>query len=195
MPGDGSAGAGSRRARRGRTVEPPPPDEDDAPGDPESVARAICLRALTQRARTRAELSATLDRRGVPPEAARAVLDRFAEVGLIDDHALAVGFAEAAHRERGLSGRAVATTLRRRGVDGPVVEAAVSRIDAQSERDAALRLATRRAASLAGLDPAVQARRLVGLLARRGYSATVAYSVTREVLRDASALDGVDPDG
>src|SRR5262249_23857501 len=75
-------------------------DEQDAPGDPESVARAICLRLLAQRARTRAELAQALRRRGVPDGAAGSVLDRFAEVGLIDDAALAQN-AALTHRERG----------------------------------------------------------------------------------------------
>src|SRR6266498_4918200 len=48
------------------SINVPPEDEQDAPGDPESVARAICLRLLTQRARSRAELAEALRRRGVP---------------------------------------------------------------------------------------------------------------------------------
>ncbi|MDT4945049.1 MAG: regulatory protein, partial [Pseudonocardiales bacterium] len=69
--------------------EPPPDDEDQSPGDPEDVARAICLRLLTQRSRSRAELAKALTARGIPAHAARSVLDRFVEVGLIDDSALA----------------------------------------------------------------------------------------------------------
>jgi regulatory protein len=162
----------------------PPPDEDDGPSDPESVARAICLQALTQRARTRAELESRLRKRGVPDNAAHAVLTRLTEVGLIDDAVLADGFAQAAHLERGLSARAVAIKLRQRGVAESDVQAAVSRIDSVSERGAALALAERKLHSLAGLDPQVQLRRLVNLLARRGYSPGLAYSITREVLAD-----------
>jgi regulatory protein len=169
--------------RRDRDVPPPPgPDEDEAPSDPESVARAIVLRALTQRARSRSELATLLASRGVPDDAARAVLDRFAEVGLVDDVALARGFAEAAHRERGLSGRAVATKLRQRGIDEPVVQETVARIDPASERAAAQALAERKARTLRGLDPVVQIRRLVSLLARRGYPPGLSYAVAREVV-------------
>ena len=55
------------------------------PSDPEAVARQICLKMLTAAPRTRAQLATAMARRGVPPEAAEAVLDRFAEVQLIDD--------------------------------------------------------------------------------------------------------------
>jgi regulatory protein len=45
--------------------------------------------------------------------------------------------------------------------------------------------------SLRGLDSAVAARRLVGLLARRGYSSQTALRVAREVLSETpEGLDG-----
>ncbi|MGA9856746.1 MAG: regulatory protein RecX [Solirubrobacteraceae bacterium] len=174
-------------------AEVPPEEELTPPGDPESVARAICLRALTQRARTRAELAATLQRKGIPDEAARSVLDRFTEVGLIDDEALADTFAIAAHRERGLAGRAVATKLRQRGVAEPTVQAAVGQIDPESERSAARALVERRLRSLRGVDPSAQARRLVNLLARRGYPPGLAYQVVREALAGSGLTDPAEP--
>jgi regulatory protein len=156
--------------------------EQDAPGDPESVARAICLQQLTQQARTRAELAAVLRRRGIPDKTARTVLDRFVEVGLIDDESLAQNFALVQHRERGLSGRAVAVKLRQRGLPDQAVESALTLIDEASERDAARRLVARKLPALRGLPPQTQMRRLIGLLARRGYSSGMATSVAREAL-------------
>jgi regulatory protein len=179
-------------ARRGRVAEEPPPPEDgvtDPPGDPEAAARIICLRLLDRRARTRAELAEALRKRGIPNDAAEAVLDRYAEVGLIDDEALANRMALAQHEERGLAGRAVAVRLRRRGVSDELVRNAVDQIDRDSEREAARALAVRRHRTLAGLDPQVQARRLVGLLARKGYSSGLAYEVVREVIKLAEDVD------
>ena len=166
---------------------PPPTDDGEPvePDDPESVARIICLRALTAKSRSRDELATLLRKRGVPDQAATTVLDRFVEVGLIDDQALAVDFAQLAHGARGLSRSAVATKLRQRGVADDVIATAVAGIDSDSERAMALDLARRRAATMRGLDPQAQARRLVGLLARRGYSPAMSYAVTREVLGDA----------
>ena len=174
------------------TAEVPPDGELDPPGDPESVARAICLHQLDQRARTRSELAAVLQRRGVPDDAARSVLDRFTDIGLIDDGALAASFAMAVHRERGLAGRAVAMKLRRRGIDEATLQAAVGQIDAESEADAARLLVARRRKSLRGLEPQVQARRLVGLLARRGYPPGLAYQIVRESLACPEIADAAD---
>ena len=178
-------------------VAPPPPDPADEPpepDDPESVARVICLRALTARARTRAELAATLSKRGIPDDAARTVLDRLTDVGLVNDEVLASEFAQVAHLERGLSSRAVATKLRQRGVEQDVVESAVAGIDRESERAAAVALAQRKARGLRNLDSQAQARRLVGLLARRGYSPGLSYEVTREVLDGVARMDDLEPD-
>lgn len=153
------------------------------------MARAICLRLLTQRARSRAELAGALARRGVPDDAATAVLDRFTEVGLIDDAALAGSLAGAQHRERGLARRAVAAKLRQRGLDDDAVGAAVAGIDRDSERARAHELVARRRRALGGLPPEVQARRLVGLLARKGYPPGLAYEVVRGELAGAGGWE------
>jgi regulatory protein len=180
-----------------RTGAPPPSVDGEPvePDDPESVARIICLRALTARARSRAELAALLRKRGVPDEAAGTVLDRFVEVGLIDDTALATDFAQIAHGARGLSRSAVAAKLRQRGIANDVIATAVDGIDPGSERAAALHLAQRRAAAMRGLDPQAQARRLVSLLARRGSSSALSYAVAREVLADSARLEPLDLEG
>jgi regulatory protein len=161
---------------------PPPGDPEQHLGDPEAVARAICLRLLTQRARSRSELAGALARRGVPEEAATNVLDRFTDVGLIDDAALAQNMAGAQHGERGLARRAVAAKLRQRGLDDDAVGAALAGIDAESERARAAQLVARRRRALDGLSPEVQARRLVALLARKGYGAGLAHEVVRAEL-------------
>ena len=171
-------------------VEPPDPrpgDLADEPADPESVARTICLRLLDIRARTRAELSTQLRRRNVPIEAAEAVLDRFTELGLIDDAALADTFTQARHHGRGDAGRAIAVHLRRRGVADDVIKDAIAQIDPASEAAAARSLARTRLARMGSpdsVDPVAATRRLTGLLARRGYSSAVAFSAVRDVLAE-----------
>jgi regulatory protein len=177
----------------GRTAPPPPDpaDADEFPGDPEAVARTICLQQLDRRARSRSELAAVLRRRGVPDDAANRVLDRFVEVGLVDDAALADLLAGAQHRERGLARRAVAVKLRQRGFDDEVISAALTGIDAGDEWVRAHELVIRRQRALAGLPGDVQARRLVALLARKGYPSGLAYRVVREVLAAASAEDSL----
>ena len=177
-----------RRTGLGRLLSmpadvPPGGPRLDPPGDPEAVARLICLRLLDRSARTRAELATALRKKGVPDDAAQRVLDRFTDVGLIDDGALAGGYAQA-QQERGLAGRAVALKLRRRGVDEATIGQAVSTIDRSSEYATAQRLVARKLPSLHALDPAVQARRLVAMLCRRGYGPGLAHQVVRAAIAD-----------
>lgn len=185
-----------RRERSGRRVsgraersrDSPPGHPEDAPGDPESVARAICLRLLTGQPRTRAELATALARRGVPDDAAATVLGRFTEVGLIDDRAFAETWVESRHTGRGLARRALAAELRRRGIDDGIVGEAVAALDPETEERTAHELVRRRIRSTARLDPAVRARRLIGMLVRKGYPSGVAVRVVRAEL----AADGAD---
>lgn len=159
-----------------------PGHPEDPPGDSDSVARAICLRMLTSGPRTRAQLAATLARRGVPGDAADRVLDRFTRAGLIDDEVFAEAWVDSRHHGRGLARRALAAELRRRGVDEPTVAAAIRTVDDQTEEETARSLVLRRLPSTRNLPTVARVRRLVGLLARKGYPPGTAFRVVREVL-------------
>src|SRR3954469_5245 len=168
----------------------PGPVEDDL-GDPESVARAICLRALTGAPKTRQQLAELLERRGVPQDAAVTVLDRFGEVGLIDDAAFARAWVSSRQAGRGLARRALRSELRAKGIDPELAAAALEELDPQDEWDAARRLVARRLLSMQRLDRQTAERRLLGMLARKGYGGGLAGYVVREAL-DALPDDGDD---
>lgn len=153
--------------------------------DPESVARGICLRALTGSPKTRQQLADLLVKRGVPEDAAVTVLDRLGEVGLIDDEAFARAWVSSRQAGRGLARRALKAELRAKGVDDDVAASAVEVVDDDDEREAARRLVERRLPSMQRLDRATANRRLMGMLARKGYSGGLAAGVVRE------ALDGM----
>ena len=143
--GSGTAMAGSVVGSSGRS---PTRDEgghpEDPPGDPETVAKAICLRLLTVTARPRAVLAVALRKRGIPDDIAETVLDRFVEVGLIDDQAYARAYVATKQRDRGLGTTALRTELRRKGIDEEVVAGAVDGIDHEAERSRAKALIERR---------------------------------------------------
>jgi regulatory protein len=154
--------------------------------DPEAIARQICLRLLTAAPRTQAELAAALHRRGVPEDAADAVLARFAEVKLIDDEVFARAWVESRHHGRGLAGRALGAELRQRGVASAEINAALGELSPEQELATARELVERRLAGTAGMPPLARMRRLTSVLARKGYSAGLAYRVVREALEQES---------
>lgn len=163
---------------------------DDVPADAGQVARAIVLRRLTMAPRTRAELRRTLQQRQVPDEVAERVLDRFSEVGLVDDVQYAATFTESRRHRSGWSRRAITAKLSERGVPRDVIAEAVERMDPDDELHNARALAHTKWPRTEGLDDVVRRRRMAGLLARRGYSG----SVVAKVLQELAAGDSGDDD-
>jgi regulatory protein len=147
----------------------------------EEQARALCLRLLTARSRTRAELSGQLSKRGYPDDVRERVLDRLAAVGLVDDAEFAHQWVESRRAKAGKSRRALAAELHTKGVDKEVISTALAGIDAGAERDRAEELvrAKLRRETLSGdsKDEERVTRRLVGMLARRGYGQNLACEV------------------
>ncbi len=162
----------------------------DATADPEAVARKILLDTLTDRARSRHELAERLAKKDVPADVAGRLLDRFEEVGLVDDGAFARDWVQARQRSRGLARRALAQELRRKGVAEEVAREALDEVDAESETEAARALVRKRLRSLRAVDDTVATRRLAGMLARKGYPAGLSFRVVREEL--AAQRDGAD---
>lgn len=175
----------NRRSAARRGFDGPVPDTlaaEGPPGDPETVARTVCLRMLTAAPRTRAELAGALAKREIPDEVADRVLDRFTEVGLVDDAAYADAWVRSRHTGRGLARRALSQELRRRGVDDEVVRDAVEKLDPEEELATARALVARKLPGTRGLDRPRRMRRLAGMLARKGYPPGVAMRVVEEAI-------------
>jgi regulatory protein len=162
---------------------PPPLTSKSAELSREEQARALCLRLLTARARTRAELAGQLTKRGYPDDVSAQVLDRLTDVGLVDDGDFAEQWVRSRRANAGKGKRALAAELRTKGVDNEVITAALADIDACAERERAEQLVDEklRRERLTD-DDAKLARRMVGMLARRGYSQTMAFDVVKVAL-------------
>ena len=160
-----------------------PVEPEDVPdADPESVARKILLDRLTGAPRSRAELEKALARKNVPGDVARRLLDRFTEVGLVDDEAFARAWVESRQRSKGLARRAIAVELHLKGVDSGVVAQALDELDTEDEEAAARGLVRRKLRSVRGVPEPARSRRLLGMLARKGYPAGMAMDAIRDEL-------------
>lgn len=138
----------------------------------------MCLRLLTARSRTRAELFGQLTKRGYADDVSDRVLDRLAAVGLVDDTDFAEQWVRSRRVNAGKSRRALAADLHAKGVDNDVIATVLTGIDPAAERERAeqlVRIRLRR--EVLGADDARVSRRLMAMLARRGYSQTTACEV------------------
>ncbi|MEV4200360.1 regulatory protein RecX [Micromonospora globbae] len=184
-PGDATTPR-PRRGRRGGATEADPDAAPAPPRDEAELAREICLRQLAVRPRTRAELAGALARRGISEEVAAQVLDRYDEVGIIDDAAFARAWVSSRHAGRGLARRALADELRRRGVDGDTASEALGELSEETEAETARALVDRKLRTVRG-EPDAVFRRLVGMLARKGYPPGVAIRAVKDALAAQSA--------
>jgi regulatory protein len=153
----------------------PPPSTSEA--SREEQARTLCLRLLTARARTRSELQGQLAKRGYPDDVSGRVLDRLAQVGLVDDADFAEQWVRSRRVNAGKGKRALAAELRTKGVDNDVITAVLADIDAGAERERAEQLVRDKLRREKLDDDAKVMRRLVGMLARRGYGQSMAVDV------------------
>jgi regulatory protein len=145
----------------------------------------VCLRLLTARARTRAELAGQLVKRGYPDDVGERVLDRLADVGLVDDRDFAEQWVRSRRVNAGKGKRALASELRTKGIEDDVIADALADIDAGAERARAEHLIAdklRRERLTDADGDAKLARRLVAMLARRGYGQSMAFDVVKVAL-------------
>lgn len=162
---------------------PPPLTSESAQLSREEQARALCLRLLTARARTRSELEGQLAKRGYPDDVSTRVLDRLTNVGLVDDTDFAEQWVRSRRVNAGKGKRALAAELRTKGVDNEVITAALADIDAGAERERAEQLVADKLRRERNTDDEAKlTRRLVGMLARRGYGQTMAFDVVKVAL-------------
>ncbi|WP_146363270.1 RecX family transcriptional regulator [Arthrobacter yangruifuii] len=197
--GEGVSGSGKRGGRksgrqRGRQ-EPQDPGQEAEPLSPEEAyaeAKAIVLRQLTASPKSRRQLETKLAEREIPPDAAAAVLDRFEEVQLVDDAEFARLWVRSRSQSKSLARGALRRELTEKGIAPDLAAEALEQVSAEDELESARALARKKLQTSADLsDRSVrdkQTRRLVGMLARKGYSPSLGFRVAAEVIgeiRDA----------
>ena len=119
----------------------------------------------------------------MPADVAEDVIQRYREVGLLDDAGLARMIARSRHSERGQARRAIAQELRRKGFSPDDIASALAEVSEDDERDAAEALAAKRWRALAREPRDVRARRIVAFLGRKGYPPGVAFDLVRRLER------------
>ncbi len=144
-------------------------------------ALSLALGALAQKERTVAELGEWLRGRGVEPGRAEGVVEGLIEDGVLDDTRYARRYAEDKRELQGWGSERIRTALLERGVSGDDVEEAIGEASGEEEIELAVKLLRDRGAALEGQ---AERQRALGLLARRGYEAEVAYEAIRRARRD-----------
>lgn len=146
------------------------------------AAREAAVGLLARRERSRAELAMALKRKRFSPAAVTAALDRLKDEGLQSDERFA-GAWVATRRLLSPRGRtALAYELKQKGIDRPEAARALAGYTRADERKALRELIAARLARMTAseTDREKVKRRLMGFLARRGFS----YEDIRVVLTE-----------
>ena len=96
---------------------------------------------------------------------------------------------EAADRVEPLARRALAVELYRKGISPQDAEPALAGVDDEAEEASAVELLRRRWRSGTGIDPQVQARRMIAMLGRKGYPSGLSSRLVRAMVDH----DGAEP--
>ncbi|WP_051388715.1 regulatory protein RecX [Arthrobacter sp. 35W] len=165
-----------------------PAPELDPDADPAAVARAIVLRQLTSSAKSRHQLAAKLAERHVPEDLAEAVLDRFEDVGLINDAEFAQMWVRSRSQTRHLARGALVRELADKGIDSDMAAEALEQVSDADEAAAASSLVRRKLRPSMNLadrgERDKHVRRLVAMLARKGYSPSMAFAIVNVEIGD-----------
>ena len=188
--GNGSAGMGGQGPSWKQKVRA---DRAAEEADPYTRAKTIVYNQLAYSAKTRGQLRKKLQSEGFEAEFIEPLLDKFEAAKLIDDAEYAETFVRQKSRTKKLSRAALRRELAERGVRGEEAENALAQRTDEQEREDAAELVRKKLRP--GMDLSDRAekdrvtRRLLGMLARRGYSSSVSMSVIREELAAYGAED------
>lgn len=200
-------GSGADSALHGPAGPPQDSDGDETPAgaartDEEwtSLGRSVLLRQLALGARSRHQLDRKLAEREVPPSIASALLDRFVEVQLIDDAEFARMWVRTRIAGKSLSRSSLRRELAEKGIAVELVDDALEQVSDEDETEQARDVVRRKLRVSADLtDRTVrekEIRRLVGVLARKGYNPGSAYSIVKEIIAGATdAAAEAEPEG
>ena len=155
-------------------------------------ALAIAYRYLNARERTRAEMSAHLQSKGIDARDTERSIDVLVEQGQLDDARFARLFVQDKRELDQWGADRIRQVLRARGVDPGVAEAALAEHsrehgeDSGGEIDRALAVLRRRFPSPAG--DRRERERALGVLLRKGYDSDLALEAVSAHMRDPSGF-------
>lgn len=151
-----------------------------SPERQEQRARNVLLHQLARSAKSAEQLRQILAKREINSQIAERVIDRFIEVGLIDDLLFAETMVSARRKFRGRSATVIRRELLQKGISKEICEQVLSSVTQEDELALACELAARKINQMSKLEPEVRRRRLAGFLARKGFSSNIVSTALKQ---------------
>ncbi len=149
-----------------------------------SRAKNIVLNQLAASAKSRAQLEKKLAEKEISEETAADVLDRFEAAKLVNDEEYAQMYVRQRAEFKKLSKSAIRRELAQKGVTGELAETALEQRSDEDERSDAHELVRKKLRLSMDFSDRKERdkimRRLVGMLGRKGFPPSMAFSVVKE---------------
>jgi regulatory protein len=147
--------------------------------------RDYALDLLSRRERTEHELKTRLFRKGFSAAAVRSVIQRLKDTGLIDDRVFAQHWVDELFSSRPMGRMRAEYELRKRRVDGGIIEeVCAARFVPGAEEALARRAAEKKLGALTGYSRETARRRFHDYLKNRGFDFAIIYDLMEEYFGD-----------
>jgi len=132
------------------------------------------MNGLSRRAMSQSEVDQKLKRKGRGQAVRARVLERLAELDLLDDEAFGRGLIRDMQARQPAGPRLIRQKLSRKGLDRQLIDRLIDEtVEHDAQKQQAIEAARHRVPRLLGLEPGKQQRRLYQYLARRGFEPEV----------------------
>jgi regulatory protein len=150
----------------------------------EHKAYLLALRYLGIRPRTKKQVASYLREKGYAADVADEICRRMEEQGYLDDERFARQWVDERLRLKPRSPYMMLMELQQRGIDRDTADAAVRSVSREDELEAARRLVEKKRRRLYGPMEPDEERKLLAMLARKGFSGSVVQQIRRELRED-----------
>lgn len=160
-------------------------------GSESRKALDAALRYLTPRARSIQETRRYLDRRGVDADTVGRVIQELERRGLLDDRAFVRDWIQWRQRSRPAGSARIQQELRRKGIDADLLDEVMT--EQAGELDsvtAAMAVVRRQRRHYERLEQNTAYRRMLGMLARRGFPQNTARTAVQQVWEEWQRDEG-----
>lgn len=144
------------------------------------TAKSQALKHLSYRDRSKKEVAQYLEKKGHASSVIQTTLEALAELNYINDQRFAIEWGRWRVEVKKFGKKRLRHELSAKGVSSHIIETTLNTLyDSHPEQDLALACASKKLASLKGLEPEKKTRRLAQFLQRRGFSADIIYETLK----------------
>lgn len=158
------------------------PVETEAKAEPEIDTYLVATKKLARKAMSSGELKKELQQMECDSAEIEEVIEEFKKSLYLDDLGLARIICEKQRSNKKASKTQIKQTLQKRLIEQHTIEEVLSELDDEEEHELLYAAAEKRAGQMRDLPRDVAKRRLLGFLARRGWSGSAVTKVVNEVL-------------